>query len=71
MRAQFENVPLKAARWVVCDDEVELARFVGENQRRLYRDVAGNYTYVAKSDWAMNYAAEQYPQVQFLKSVEI
>jgi peptide chain release factor 3 len=71
VRAQFENVTLAAARWVVSTDEAELARFVAENRRRLYRDVAGNYTYVAKSEWAVNYAAEQYPQVQFLKSVEI
>jgi len=71
VRAQFESVPLSAARWIVCEDEVEMERFVNENRRRLYRDVAGNYTYVAQSDWAVNYAAEQYPKVQFLKSVEI
>lgn len=71
VRAQFESVPLSSARWIVCDDEVELERFVNENRRRLYRDVAGNYTYVAQSEWAVNYAAEQYPNVQFLKSVEI
>ncbi|MEE2789653.1 MAG: peptide chain release factor 3 [Myxococcota bacterium] len=71
VRARFESVPLAAASWVTCDDDVELERFVRENRRRIYTDIAGNYTFIAQSDWAVNYAAEQYPKITFTKTMEV
>ena len=29
------------------------------------------YTYIAQSEWAVNYAAEQYPDIGFHKTMEI
>ena len=71
VRARFETVPLAGACWVMSDDDTELERFVSENRRRIYRDIAGNYTFIAQSAWAVGYAEEQYPKVQFLKTMEI
>ena len=71
VRARFESVPLAAASWVMCEDATELERFVNENRRRIYKDIAGNYTFIAQSDWAVNYASEQYPKISFKKTMEV
>ncbi len=70
VRARFEAVPLGAARWVRGSDE-ELQRFEKENRYRLYRDLSGSLAYIVQSEWAVNYAAEQYPKLRFHKTVEI
>ena len=64
-------VPLAAARWVQSDDPKAVDRFIEENKRRIFVDFAGNYTFIGQSAWAMNYAAEQYPDLQFVKTMEI
>ena len=71
VRARFEGVPLAAACWVSSDDAAELERFVSENRRRIYKDIAGNITFIAQSAWAIGYAEEQYPKVSFKKTMEI
>ena len=70
VRSLFEMVPLAAARWITGPAE-EMERLENEQKRRLYRDIHGNLTYIAQSDWAVNYAAEQYPKLTFHKHVEI
>ncbi len=71
VRARFEMVPMAAARWVQSDDPKTLERFIDENRRRIFKDFAGHYTFIGQSEWAMNYAAEQYPDVRFVKTMEI
>ena len=71
VRARFESVPLASARWVTCDDDAEMERFIKENRRRIHTDIAGNHAFIAQSEWAVGYAAEQYPKIAFHKSVEI
>ena len=58
VRARFEAAPLAAARWVDSEDEDKLDQFISENRRRVYRDINDKYTYIAQSEWAVNYAAE-------------
>lgn len=71
VRARFEGVPLAAGRWITCPDEAKLDRFVEQNKRRVYTDIADNYAYLVQSEWAVNYAAEQNPDIKFHKTVEI
>ena len=71
VRARFEGVPLAAACWVDAEDKAELDRFISENRRRIYKDIAGHYTFIAQSAWAIGYAEEQYPKVAFQKTMEI
>ena len=71
VRAIFEAVPLGAARWVTSDDEQALKKFQRENQHRLYLDIAGNLTYLVQSQWAIDYAKEQYPDINFASTIEI
>ncbi len=70
VRATFEQTPLAAARWVTGPDD-ELERFISENKLRLYRDIHDQLTYIAQSEWAVNYAAEQYKKLTFHKTMEI
>jgi peptide chain release factor 3 len=71
VRARFEQVPLGAARWVTSDDPAALEKFIEQNKARLFRDIAGNLTFIVQSEWAVNYAAEQNPKLQFHKHMEI
>ena len=70
VRARFEGVPLKAACWVTGPDD-DIDKLKSEQSRRLYYDIAGNLTFIAQSDWAVNYAAEQNPKLSFHKTMEI
>lgn len=71
VRARFEQVPMQAMRWIESDDEDALDAFVKQNNARVHRDIAGNLTFLANTDFAVGYAQEQYPDVRFLKSKEI
>jgi peptide subunit release factor RF-3 len=44
---------------------------VQQNRDRIYRDLGDHLTFVANTEWAMNYAAQQNPKVEFLKTMEI
>lgn len=70
VRAAFESVPLQAARWISGEDDA-VEDFVQKNRRRIFKDIHGNYTYIAQSEWAVNYAAEQNPTLGFHKTMEI
>ena len=70
VRARFESLSLTAARWVSGPDEI-IERFVRENKRRCYRDLAENLTFIAQSEFNVNYAARQYPELSFKSTVEV
>lgn len=70
VRARFELLTLSAARWVDGPAEV-VGRFVRENKRRCYHDLAENLTFIAQSEFNVNYAAQQYPELTFSSTVEV
>ncbi len=70
VRARFEQLSLSACRWVAGPDDV-LERFIRENKRRCYRDLAENLTFIAQSEFNVNYAAQQYPELSFHSTVEV
>ena len=69
VRARFESVPFTARR--TSNNDESLKKFIKENQSRIYTDIAEQYSFIAQSDWAVGYAEEQYPDVQFHKTMEI
>lgn len=71
VRAKFEAVPLGAARWITSDDDEALESFKRENHHRLYRDIGGHLAFLAQSQWAINYAQEQNPKLNFISTMEI
>ncbi len=70
VNARFEQLTASAARWVDGPDEV-LEKFVRENKRRCYRDIVDNLTFIAQSEFNVNYAAQQYPELTFSSTVEV
>ncbi len=68
--ADYEGINFAAARWVVGDDKKKLDEFEWSNQSNLARDAEGNLTYLAASEWRLNNAIEEWPDVTFLKTME-
>lgn len=71
VRAIFEAVPLGAARWISSDHPDKFEKFKRENRHRLYFDIAGHLTYLVQSQWALDYAAQQNPEIKFHSTMEI
>ena len=71
VEAAYEPVDYTTARWVYCDDQKMLAEFEKKNKSKLALDSEGHLTFLAQSNWALNYAAEQWPKVEFRKTREI
>jgi peptide chain release factor 3 len=68
--ATYEPVNYATARWVSCKDKNKLAAFEKSRHVNLARDAEGNLTYLAESEWHLNYTAEKWPDIVFLKTRE-
>jgi peptide chain release factor 3 len=65
--AVYESVGFATARWIRCDDKKMLAAFEKAQQSNLFRDAEGDLTYLAESEWQINYTAEKWPEIHFHK----
>ncbi|MDF1591487.1 MAG: peptide chain release factor 3 [Desulfobacterales bacterium] len=65
--AVYEPVNFATARWIRCDDKKMLTAFEKERQSNLALDAEGNLTYLAESEWQINYTAEKWPEIYFHK----
>ena len=68
--AVYEPVDYQAARWVSCDDKKKFAEFESRNQSALARDAEGFLTYLAQSEWMLNFFMEKWPGITFRKTRE-
>ncbi len=68
--AVYEGIDYATARWIACEDRKKLDEFEKKNQGNLAHDAEGNLTYLAPSEWRLGYVAEQWPDVEFLKTRE-
>ncbi len=68
--ADYEKADYAAARWVTCDDPKILEDFQKKNQNNLAYDTDGNLVYLAISEWRLSHAMEEWPKVQFHKTME-
>ncbi|HEV7372129.1 peptide chain release factor 3 [Arenibaculum sp.] len=68
--ARFETAGLDSARWIECEDPVELKRFVDGNRISLAEDHDGALVYLARNAWQLNRAQEDFPKVKFLATRE-
>jgi len=65
IKVAFEQAPFETARWVDCDDELELKRFVDSNTASMAEDRDGAPVYMAKSAWEVGYTEEKWPKIRF------
>ena len=68
--ATYEPVNYTVARWVNCSDKKRLGAFEKARRSNLALDAEGNLTYLAESEWQLEFVAEQWPDIGFLKTRE-
>jgi len=68
--ATYEPVEYSTARWINCTDSKKLADFEKERHANLAMDTQGNLTYLAASEWQLEYVSKAWPDVKFLKTRE-
>ena len=67
---RFEPTSLITARWVEADDDVKMKRFLDANQAALAEDHKGDPVFLARNAWHLDRAAEDWPDIRFLKTKE-
>jgi len=68
--AGYTGTDFQVARWVTCDDEKMLSNFKHQFESTLAEDADGFLTYLAPSQWKLNYTVEQWPDITFHKTRE-
>jgi len=68
--AVYEPINFTVARWVSCDNKQKLADFEKFRSSNLARDVEGNLTVLAESQWQLDFFQEKWPEIHFHKTRE-
>ena len=68
--AVYEKTDYAAARWVTCDNAKVMEDFQKKNSTNLALDTEGNLVYLALSEWRLSHTMEEWPQIQFHKTME-
>jgi peptide chain release factor 3 len=68
--AGCEGVDLTVARWIKCQDPKQLADFEKACASNLAMDAQGYLSFLARSEWNLEYEMKQWPEIEFQKSKE-
>jgi peptide chain release factor 3 len=66
----FEGTSFEVARWVDADDPKLIKRFADANRDNIAEDHSGATVFLARNDWQLNRAKQDYPQLRFLQTRE-
>lgn len=66
----FEQTTLYTARWVYADDNAEMKKFIDANRANMGTDHDGDNVFLARNDWHLTRAAEDFPKIRFMKTKE-
>jgi peptide chain release factor 3 len=66
----FEGTSFERARWVEADDIRTVKRFADANRDNIADDHAGAVVFLARNDWQLNRAKQDWPDVRFLETRE-
>ena len=66
----FEPAQYVLARWAECEDRNRLKAFQQENGGFLATDAEGHLTFLAPSEWRLEFTMKEWPEVAFLKTRE-
>ncbi len=66
----FEQTTLVTARWIECDSNDELERFIQQNLPNIAEDHDGYPVFLARNNWHLDTSAEQWPKIRFLATKE-
>ncbi len=67
---RFEPTELMTARWIECDDSRVLKKFIDANGTAIADDHQQAPVFLARNNWHLNRAAEDWPDIRFLKTRE-
>ncbi|MBL4633468.1 MAG: peptide chain release factor 3 [Kofleriaceae bacterium] len=62
----YEDAPFVQARWVECDDERLLKKFMDANMAFVADDHSGAPVFLARSEWQLEHAADDFKGVRFV-----
>ena len=68
--ADYTATDFQVARWIESDNEKKLSEFKRLFESSLAEDADGYLTYLAPSQWKLNYTIEQWPEIIFHKTRE-
>ncbi|KAA3658256.1 MAG: peptide chain release factor 3, partial [Calditrichaeota bacterium] len=68
--AVYEPIDYATARWVTAEDAKKLAEFEKAKQADLARDGEGHLTFLATSQWRLEFEMEKWPAIVFHKTRE-
>ncbi len=66
----FESVPYVTARWAVCDDHRLLTKFCNAHEIHIADDHTGAPVFLARNDWQLEHACDDFPGVRLLDVVQ-
>ncbi len=66
----FEATSFEVARWVDADDPKLIKRFADANRDNIAEDHSGASVFLARNDWQLNRAKQDWPQLRFLQTRE-
>ena len=66
----FEPTSLYTARWVEASDHLKLKRFIDANSTAIADDHDNDAVFLARNAWHLDRAAEDFPEIKFLKTRE-
>ncbi|MBF0277286.1 MAG: peptide chain release factor 3 [SAR324 cluster bacterium] len=68
--AYYTDAHLDCARWISCDDPLQLQEFEKKYKMNLALDAGKNLIYLSKDRWSLNYTMEQCPHISFHETME-
>lgn len=69
-KCRYENVPLKRAYWISCENEEQLKSFKKNQFKNMAVDKHGQDVYLSDSDFFIRMLNEQFPDVKFHQTSE-
>lgn len=68
--ADYEPAEYSTARWIECQDKRKLQEFERKEQSDMAFDADGHLSYLAPSEWRLEYVSKQWPEIAFRKNRE-
>ena len=66
----FEATSFERARWVDADEARDVKKFADANRDNIAEDHSGATVFLARNDWQLNRAKQDWPQLRFLATRE-
>ncbi len=66
----LEVAPYTTARWVICDDEEQLDKFIVANRTAMAEDRDGAPIFLARNPWELSHQQQKFPKISFATTKE-